>query len=265
MATRRTNQVPRSNPADPPPHGPPVPPRYAVDAEEFWAEEEMTGDMAEEVREPDGTLPVGLAVMVVILLDVSGSLIAFADRVRAGFRRMLDNFRENTATKVSVDLLLVTFADRAKSSGFAPAGRFAPPELSFGGQTNLADALDTARAAVEARWREYAAAGVQLNKCLEFVVTDGHPTGEYKEAVKRNRVFEARNRRVEVFPVAAGDAAMPVLAELSGHREPLLLDECNWAEFFAWIYKSAEVVSGSLPGDQVDLPDVKAWMKTRRG
>jgi len=99
---------------------------------------------------------------------------------------------------------------------------------------------------------------------MEFVVTDGKPTGEYKEAVKRNRVFEAKNRRVEVFPVAAGEAAMPVLAELSGLREPLLLDECNWDEFFGWIYQSGVILSGTRLGEQAELPDVRPWMKTRR-
>lgn len=265
MATRRTNQVPLANPANPPPGGPPPALGSEFDADEYSTEEEGADDLGLEVPEPDGSLPIGLAVMIAVVLDVSGSLAPSADKVRAGFRRMLESFRKNSATKVCVDLLLVTFADRAKSTGFAPAGGFSCAELTFGGQTNLGDALDTARGAIEARWREYAAAGVQLNKCLEFVITDGRPTGEYKDAVKRNRVFEARNRRVEVFPVAAGDAAMPVLAELSGHREPLLLDECNWDEFFAWIYQSAAIVSGSLPGDQVELPDVKTWMKTRRG
>lgn len=106
---------------------------------------------------------------------------------------------------------------------------------------------------------------MQLNKCMEFVITDGKPTGPYREAFGRNKLFEARNRRVEVFPVAAGDAAFPVLQELSGVREPLLLDDTKWDQLFAFIYESAQVVSGSIPGEAVDLPDVSKWAKTRRG
>lgn len=220
----------------------------------------------DEVAAPDPTMPAGLAVMVVLLVDVSSSLVAYATKIQEAFASLFASLRKNGTTRVCVDVLVVTFADRVKTFGFAPAAKFAAPDLVFGGMTNTAEALDMAREKIEARWREYATRGVSLNKTLVFVVTDGQPTSPpeaYRQAVARLRAFEAKNRRVEVFPIAAGSPAMPALAELSGGREPLLLDQAHWDELFAWIYQSTLVVSGSIPGGRVDLPDTRGWAKTR--
>lgn len=265
MATKYTKLI-SSRPADAEPGPaaaptpeelPPVPSEGQDDP--YDAEEEVA---ATEQR----PMPQGMAVMLVLLIDVSSSLGAYAAKIQQSFAGLFESLRKNDTTRLCVDVLVVTFADRAKTFGFAPVKTFPAPDLVFGGMTNTAEALDAAREAIEARWREYAEQGVSLNRVMEFVVTDGHPTGPkeaYQQAVARHRAFEAKHKRVEVFPVAAGSAAMPALAELSVGREPLLLDQAHWDEFFAWIYQSSLDVSGSIPGGRVALPSPSNWARTR--
>ena len=203
MATKYTKLIPaRAADADPGPPDTeltpePLPPELSGDTDDPF-----DGD---EVAAPDPTLPAGMAVMVVLLIDVSSSLAAYAAKIREHFAGLFASLRKNGTTRVCVDVLVVTFADRAKTFGFAPAATFAAPDLVFGGMTNTAEALDAAREKIETRWREYAARGVSLNKTLVFVVTDGQPTSPpeaYRQAVTRLRGFEAKNRRVELTRIS---------------------------------------------------------------
>ena len=264
MATKYTRLIsPRQAETETAPTGAPLQDELPVSTEEGGDD---PFDVEEEETPSERPMPKGLAVMVVLVLDVSGSLCPYATMIQKAFANLFESLRKNGTTRVCVDVLVVTFADQVKTFGFTPAESFTVPALTFGGMTNTGMALDAARETIEARWREYAEQGVSLNRVMEIVITDGHPSGsreEYQKAVSRHRAFEAQHKRVEVFPVAAGQAAMPSLAELSVGREPLLLDQTHWDELFAWIYQSSLVVSASIPGGRIDLPSSSNWSKTR--
>jgi uncharacterized protein YegL len=223
--------------------------------------EEFSEDSDE--LESASNLPAGIAVMIVVLLDVSGSLGLNAEKIREGVARLLDSLRREGTTKVSVDLLLLTSANEVKAFGFSVPANFECPKLQFGGQTYMGAAVGEAKVRIEDRLREYAEEGVSLNKCMVLAISDGKPTDDFEKSFADMRKFEAKFKRIEVFPVAVGDAAHEVLNQLSGVRQAVCLENFQFAKMFDWLFQSARIASTSKPGDQVDLP-IPTWARTRK-
>jgi uncharacterized protein YegL len=201
--------------------------------------------------------------MIAIVIDISGSLGLYAAKIREGLSRLLESLQRENTTKVSVDLLLLTFNDEVKAFGFATPTNFECPTLQFGGETAMGAAVGEAKVRIEERLREYSTGGVDHNKVMMLVISDGQPTDDYEEQFAALRRFEAKFKRVEVFPIAVGKAAYEVLNQLSGARGAVELGQFQFVELFDWIFKSAKIVSVSKPGDQVDLPN-PTWAKTRK-
>lgn len=259
MATKHTDLVRRRRPQPPSPSHP-----APAGCDDDEVAPEFGDDFDSEETVPENRLPAALAVMVVIVLDVSGSLASFTDAIRNGLARLIESLRRDSTTSVSVDLLLLTFSDRVKAYGFATPHNFEMPSISCSGTTAMGAAVAEAKNRVEARLREYAVSGTQLNRCMVLVISDGHPSDEYEESFAALRAFEARMSKVEVFPVAAGNAAVAVLNRLSKVREAAPLDTLQFEKLFNWIFESTRMVSASQPGERVELPAPTGWLKTRK-
>ena len=127
---------------------------------------------------------------VVLLLDTSGSMSgAPIDELNQGVRQFLEETKNDEAAGMSVELEVVTFADRAsRFIPFKPIGNvFAPAPFVAGGMTSMGAALQMATADLQARRRLYRRTGVSSYRPWVVLMTDGGPNDSWRDAAREMR------------------------------------------------------------------------------
>ncbi len=202
---------------------------------------------------------------IAILLDTSGSMAGEPiTEVQRGLRQMLRDIAADDLASLRVEPSIYTFGGTVCNiSPFGTPIDVAAadlPPLVAGGETPLGGAVRQAVADIEARCRLYQANAVPGYKPWVCILTDGVATDVgWREAARELRERAAR-KSWNVFVVAIGDRA-----ELSNLREfsvqpPLRLANLHFAEFFVWLTRSIQTVSGSIPsGPKVTLAPTSEW------
>ncbi|HUQ40004.1 MAG TPA: VWA domain-containing protein [Acidimicrobiales bacterium] len=196
----------------------------------------------------------------VLLLDVSGSMSgAPIAALNDGLRAFAADIGTDALARQRVEVAVVTFGDGGVKTveGFITAGQFEPPTLHAGGGTPMGEAIERALEMVENRKRDYKANGVAYYRPWVFLVTDGEPTDDWKQAAAAVREAEAANG-LAFFAVGVQGANMDVLAQIAV-RDPLRLQGLQFVELFVWLSQSQRNVSASKVGDQAALPAVSGW------
>src|SRR5262249_24422823 len=104
---------------------------------------------------------------------------------------------------------------------------------------------------VEQRKQEYRKGGIQYYRPWIFLITDGGPTDNWKNAASRIKTFESE-KKVSFFAVGLEGAKFDILSQISV-REPLKLKELRFRDLFIWLSSSLTRVSQSQVGDQVPI------------
>ena len=196
----------------------------------------------------------------VLLLDVSGSM---GGRPIAALNEGLKAFASDLTTddlaSQRVEVAIVTFGGGGVETRqeFVTAGQFEPAHLSASGGTPMGAAIEQAIDLVDARKADYKANGVVYYRPWVFLITDGEPTDDWKEAAARVRRSEEANA-LAFFAVGVEGANMDVLSQIAV-RSPLRLQGLKFVELFVWLSQSQRAVSNSKPGDQAALPTVEGW------
>lgn len=202
-------------------------------------------------------------VPVCLCLDTSGSMEgAPITELQEGVRLFFDSIRADEVARFAAEIAVVTFADNARRLlDFAAIDRQTVPGLAASGSTPMGAGVNLALDLLDARKREYSAAGVDYYQPWLVLMTDGQPTDAIDLAVARAaKLVEAR--KLTVFAIGIGSAAdLGVLARFSPGRTPLRLRELDFRAFFAWLSKSVARVSQSVPGDRVplDTKGIEGW------
>ena len=196
----------------------------------------------------------------VLLLDVSGSM---GGRPIAALNEGLAAFASDLATdslaSQRVEVAIVTFGGNGVEvrQDFVTAGQLDPVHLEASGGTPMGAAIERAVQLVEDRKQQYKANGVLYYRPWVFLITDGEPTDEWKEAATRVRTAEEANG-LAFFAVGVEGANLDVLGQIAV-RDPLRLQGLKFVELFVWLSQSQRTVSSSRPGDQTALPTVEGW------
>jgi uncharacterized protein YegL len=217
------------------------------------------------VRTEDLLLNPTNRIPIALCLDVSNSMNgAPISELNGGVELFFDALRADPIANASAEVAIVTFSDHAQIAvdfqGLDKMGQ--APKLTTSGSTDLGGGVTLALDALEARKREYQAAGVDYFEPWLVLMTDGAPTTTtHQQAAPRVCQMEVQGKLV-VFPIIIGTGVdMSVLTQFSTKRPPLRLQGLNFRQFFVWLSQSVVRVSQSRPGEkvQLDLDGIKDW------
>ena len=195
----------------------------------------------------------------VLLLDTSGSMQGAAiAALNEGLRAFAADVASDPLARQRVEVAVVTFGGAVQVvNEFATVANFTPPSLNADGGTPMGHAIEVALDRLEARKEGYRANGVPYYRPWVFLVTDGQPTDEWKDAAKRIHDAEEANG-LAFFAVGVEGADMATLGKIAV-RTPLRLQGLAFTELFLWLSRSQRQVSSSRPGDHLALPPVQGW------
>lgn len=117
-------------------------------------------------------------------------------------------------------------------------------------------AIERAIEIVATRKQAYRENGIMFYRPWIFMITDGGPTDQWREAAGRVKQGESA-KAFAFFAVGVGGANFDVLREIAV-REPLKLDGLRFRDLFQWLSNSQQSVSRSTPGDDVPLTNPAA-------
>ncbi|MDR1038448.1 MAG: VWA domain-containing protein [Deltaproteobacteria bacterium] len=191
---------------------------------------------------------------VYLLLDISESMIGPPlESLQNGVKVMVRTLMKNPYAAETLHVGVITFAGRAETAvPLTDLMSFTPPRLSVRPGTSLGAALRRCRISID---RDVEVNTLQRKgdfKPIVFVMTDGEPTDEWRDAARELR---ERSPRPTVISVGCGDEAdFDVLRELSG-GDAVRVDDLtpeSIQSLFAWVSTSLDATSRA-PGSGVDL------------
>ncbi len=194
---------------------------------------------------------------VYLLLDVSGSMQGDPiEAVRHGVRALISELRGDAQALETAYLSVITFNSSARQvTPLTELMLFKEPQLSAGGATALGAALRLLADCIKSEVRKSTETQKGDWRPLVFILTDGAPTDDWREAAAVLKTTKPAN----IIACAAGAYAdTTVLKEIT---ECVLmmntLSAGDLAQFFAWVSSSVKMSSKSLdakPGANIELP-----------
>lgn len=204
----------------------------------------------------------------VLLLDTSYSMSGQPiDALNNGLTVFQSDLAEDTFASRRVEVAIVTFGGIVDIvQDFVVARDFSPPRLVANGGTPMGEAINTALNLIAKRKQVYKDNRIDYFRPWIFLITDGAPTDEWRQAAQRIH-DEAERKKVTVFTVGVEDADFTTLQQISP-RPPVKLQGLKFKEMFEWLSSSMNYVSSTDQYmDNQDIPlqaptDWAEWMHT---
>lgn len=194
---------------------------------------------------------------VYLLLDVSGSMQGDPiEAVRHGVRALVSELRSDPQALETAYLSVITFNSSARQvCPLTELMLFKEPQLSAGGATALGAALKLLSECIRSEVRKSTETQKGDWRPLVFILTDGAPTDDWREAAAALKAAKPAN----IIACAAGAYAdTTVLKEITDCVLMMnTLSAGDLAQFFAWVSSSVKMSSKSLdskPGANIELP-----------
>ena len=193
-----------------------------------------------------------------LLLDTSGSMAGQAiAELNAGLRGFYEELQSDPLAIKRVEVALISFGPVRIISDFSTADCYLEPTLEAMGDTPLGEAILRGIDLIRKRKDDYRANGISFYRPWIFLITDGTPTDEWRDAIDAVRDGEA-NKSFAFFAIGVQNADMTTLKQISV-REPLRLQGLKFREFFQWLSNSMKSASRSNPGDRIMLASPAGW------
>jgi uncharacterized protein YegL len=193
----------------------------------------------------------------VLVLDASGSMDGAPIRqLNKGLQTLEQQLKGNPMTALRVQLLVIGiggYDQVSVLSDWCDAIDFEAPTLEANGTTPLGLGMERALEKIEAQKRAYDANGISSTRPWIIAISDGIPTDlDWKRMAQRCRDAE-RQKKAVIFPIGTESADFDALGQFSNNQAKRLKG-LNFNELFVWLSRSMTAVSGSAPGQQVQLP-----------
>jgi uncharacterized protein YegL len=209
---------------------------------------------------------------VYLLLDTSASMFGPAiQAVQQGVQLIHRELMDNPHAIETVYLSVITFDSTARQTvPLSSVESFTPPTLKAEGNTSLGAAITLLNECLDRELRLNTEGRKGDYRPLVFMLTDGAPTDEWKEPVKK---LKARNTHKVGSLVAVGcgpSANVTLLKEITG--EVLKMSDMSpeaLRQFFKWVSSSIQKTSQRIDTkatdegmlDALPLPPVVKWDK----
>jgi uncharacterized protein YegL len=194
----------------------------------------------------------------VLLLDTSGSMQGDSiDELNRGMQAFRNELFNDSLSMKRVEIAVVTFGPVSVLHEFTTADMFSPTRLEAAGDTPLGAAVTRGLGLLRTRKQVLRDNGIKLFRPWIFLITDGDPTDNWHHLPQIIRDGE-ENKSFSFFALGVQGANFDILKKISV-REPMKLDGIKFKEFFMWLSASLKNVSGSNPGDSVQIPDYKPY------
>lgn len=202
--------------------------------------------LAEFAENPEPRCPC------LLVLDVSGSMSGERiNQLNMGLRAFEEALKSDSLSARRVEVGIITFGPVQVYQDFVGATQFRAPTLEVEGATPMGEAIEAAIDLLRKRKNVYRQAGVSYYRPWIFLITDGEPTDDTRNAAMA--VLNGEERKEFMFhAVGVEDANLDALARIA-KRRPVKLKGLAFREMFAWLSSSLSAQSRSNPGDAVAL------------
>lgn len=194
----------------------------------------------------------------VLLLDTSGSMLG---QPIDNLNKALNTFKQNVSmddmAKKRVDIAIVEFNNDVRVvQDFLPIIAMEPVRLKAGGITSMGKGIETAIDMVKERTKFYASLGTPMFKPWIFMITDGAPTDDVANAVRRIKEEEGKGShgKLKFFALGVGHYDKELLSALS--KRVMELNDVNFEGIFDWMSESMVAISVSRVEEEPRLPDL---------
>lgn len=196
-----------------------------------------------------------------LLLDVSGSMSgAPIAELNAGVNVLKEELTADALAAKRVQVAVVSFGPVETVTDFVDASMWCAPVLQAKGGTPMGGAIEYGLAMLERQKSHYRTNGIPYYRPWVFLITDGEPTDDWRNAARMVREGESM-KKFKFFAVGVRGANFDILKEISP-SDPLKLDGLRYRELFRWLSTSLRAVSMSQPGEEVKLENPtgpKGW------
>lgn len=192
----------------------------------------------------------------VLLLDTSGSMDG--EKIAAlnsGLKAFSAALNEDALAASRVEVAVITFGPVHLAQDWVVARNYAPEKLTAQHATPMGQAILEAISLVEDRKATYRAHGIGHYRPWIFLITDGEPTDEIREAARAVQQGE-EEKRFAFFAVGVDGAQMDTLDGISS-RQALKLRGLQFESLFKWLSSSMQALSRSHSG-QITLTNPTA-------
>ena len=212
----------------------------------------MPVGLPEFIENPENRCPV------ILLLDTSRSMSGPPiDQLNQGLMTFKEDLLRDTQASLSVEVAIIQFGKNVKLvQDFVTVDEFTPPLLYADGLTPMGQAIEYALDILEQRKATYKTNGIQYYRPWVFMITDGAPTDQWKNASQRLQEAE-NNNKLLFFTAGVEGADMDTLRYITPPaRPPVMLNGLDFKSLFIWLSGSMKRVSGGKVGDVIVLPPV---------
>lgn len=207
--------------------------------------------------------PENKKLPVVLILDTSISMESKMKELSSCFNGFVNTIKSDDNLNLSVELCVITFGSTATTKiSFSAVHHIENLNLRSDGTTAMNSAINLAIAEIDKQKSNYKAVGIDYNRSLIFLLTDGAPTDMSLNCPVFNRLKsklaeDEQNNRYLFFPIGVSGCDFGLLNALSPNYKALELVNADFKKLFIWMTNSMELIIDANNNNEAEiiLPD----------